>query len=400
MNDNKLNDFSENIDEMLKGQDDYLKKLEQEYKIEKEATIQNFNREKSLLKSELEAYLTSNIMIPQIPALEIDNWQQICKEWPEMNYDLFPRWKSADIPVMVIVGAIGALISNQLFEPFKDIHDKKWAYKDFYHGGHKGEIIDEMRGKFHRLKHGHDLFNPMEVNWDEYFPSSSPKAVIGKKIFAWLRHLFQDTFSSEGIPLPGSSYLRNTILDAANYDIYKTVLTIKMRDVSTAVFVPLAMTAYIYGTERDNKEKFFNYRYTTLTIGALAISVIIGLLLQPPSFNHAALLAMIPYLVTLFKVNQRVNRLLEERFRIIGNNDKILENQQQVLVKGYRQIDLNQQSLKDSFNQLKRIADSSHLLINTCFEECNSILEEQEEFLRDLEEKFIEEEKELCLYQY
>ena len=33
-----------------------------------------------------------------------------------MNYDLFPRWRSADIPVMVIAGAVGALISN-VIEP-------------------------------------------------------------------------------------------------------------------------------------------------------------------------------------------------------------------------------------------------------------------------------------------
>ena len=208
--------------------------------------------------------------------------------------------------------------------------------------------------------------------------------------------MFQDTFSE--VALPGSSYFREIIQDEGNYEIYKTFLTIKMRDISAAAFVPLAMTLYVYGTERGNKNKFFNYRYTTLTIGALAICISVGLLLQPPSFNHPALLAMIPFVVALFKVNQQVNRLLKERYAIINKNDRILQGQQQMLIEGYRQIDRDHQLLIDSFNQLKEISDRSHFLIEGAIEHCHSILAEQEDFLRDLEEKYLKGEQELWQY--
>jgi len=393
----KSNNCKNNIDEILTNQDTYLTALEKEFNLEQESAPVPSATEKRLPKVELTIHLPSNMLVPHIPDLNMENWQQLYKEWPEMNYDLFPRWRSADIPVMVIAGAVGALISNKLFEPFVTSHDN-CSNKSFANGGHSGEIIDVVRGKLHRLKYGHDLFNPMEVSWHEYFPPNSPDIALGKTVFAWLRHLFQDTFSSEGLPLPGSSYFREIIQDAGNYEIYKTFLTIKMRDISAAAFVPLAMTLYVYGTERGNKNKFFNYRYTTLTIGALAICISVGLLLQPPSFNHPALLAMIPFVVALFKVNQQVNRLLKERYAIINKNDRILQGQQQMLIEGYRQIDRDHQLLIDSFNQLKEISDRSHFLIEGAIEHCHSILAEQEDFLRDLEEKYLKGEQELWQY--
>jgi hypothetical protein len=97
-------------------------------------------------------------------------------------------------------------------------------------------------------------------------------------------------------------------------------------------------------------------------------------------------------------VNQQVNRLLKERYAIINKNDRILQGQQQMLIEGYRQIDRDHQLLIDSFNQLKEISDRSHFLIEGAIEHCHSILAEQEDFLRDLEEKYLKGEQELWQY--
>ena len=83
------------------------------------------------------------------------------------------------------------------------------------------------------------------------FSTQFPDIALGKQ-YLWLRHLFQDTFSSE-VALPGSSYFREIIQDAGNYEIYKTFLTIKMRDISAAAFVPLSYDPVFYGTEKEIK---------------------------------------------------------------------------------------------------------------------------------------------------
>lgn len=175
----------------------------------------------------------------------------------------------ADIPVMLTVGFLGALISNGLHDKFRNMHDGEWSKNPFSGGGHSGEIADEMvNGPYlHRLKYGHDIFNPLEIKWDQYFPNGDLNASMAKKVFAWLRHMFQDTFSTEGLPIPGHSFLRDTIaneilpflkgrLDMPHYEVYRTFFTLKMRDLTGAAFIPLAMTAYVFGTEKGNENKF------------------------------------------------------------------------------------------------------------------------------------------------
>ena len=106
MDKDKANNCKNNIDEILTNQDTYLTALEKEFNLEQESAPVPSATEKRLPKVELTIHLPSNMLVPHIPDLNMENWQQLYKEWPEMNYDLFPRWRSADIPVMVIAGAV------------------------------------------------------------------------------------------------------------------------------------------------------------------------------------------------------------------------------------------------------------------------------------------------------
>ena len=131
----------------------------------------------------------------------------------DMDDTVFANWKVADIPVMVVAGGLGTLSSVLLRDFFAGLHDD-WGSKSALDGGHSGENIDwvpgaKQPGGFgHRWKFGHDLFNPFEVDWQQY------KEIAGqgggfipvwlKAPFYWLKHLFQDTFSKEGLPLPGN----------------------------------------------------------------------------------------------------------------------------------------------------------------------------------------------------
>ena len=313
----------------------------------------------------------------------------------------FQGGEAADIPVMLTIGFLGALISNGLHDKFRSFHDDTWNGKTFSHGGHAGEIADEMvEGPFlHRLKYGHDLFNPGEIRWDEYFSKGEARASIVKKVFAWLRHLLQDTCSTEGLPIPGHSYLRDAIigemlpflkgkLDMTQHEVYKTFFTLKMRDLAGAAFIPLAMTAYVYGTEKGNKNKFFNYRYTSLTIGALAVSIPIGLMMPHKSFNYSSIAAMIPYVITLFKVNQRINEQLTARDSVLKKNDRSLFENELILQRSYHTLNENDQKLLIVRNNLQEISKQSAISLESCMKDINLLLKSQENYLETLEKQY------------
>jgi hypothetical protein len=342
---------------------------------------------------------TDKFVIPNLNIVDFSNWKELEKEWPSIDYDLFPRWRSTDIPVMITIGVLGALISNGLHDKFKPLHDEKWGRNPFSKGGHSGEDADRLHGLFHRFKHGHDIFNPQEIDWNNYFSKGDMKASLAKKVFAWLRHMLQDTFSTEGLPIPGHSFARDTIKDIVipflsgktdmkQYEVYKTFFTLKMRDLTGAAFIPLAMTGYVFGTEIGNKNKFFNYRYTSLTIGALAISIMAGLMLPHKSFNYGSIAAMIPYIITLFKVNQRINQQLAERNLVLNKNHSSLINNEKLLQNAYQTINHNEGKLKTVHEYLKEMSKQSSQSIQDCMDEINHIFANQDKFLLEVEQKY------------
>jgi hypothetical protein len=334
------------------------------------------------------------IQIPEFPDIDLTNWSDVSELWPTIDYDLFPRWRAADIPVMICLGFLGGLLSYGLHDKFEALHND-WAKLSYAKGGHAAEIIDKIPGKMHRFKYGHDILNPFEVDWDNYFPDGV-QAGFMKKLAAWMRHLFQDTFSTEGLPLPGSSYFRDVIgkltsgisavPDMDKYQAYKTFFTVKARDITGTMFVASAMTLYIWGTERGNDKKFFNYRYTSLTLGALLVSIVTGLCMpvKNASFNHSAVAAMVPYVVALIKVNKRVNEQLKQRDLSIADNNKVLGAQRQLLDGARTNLTVFNSRLDSVYVDLHSALNDASKLFDETYTRCSDLLISQNVWLNNL----------------
>ncbi len=253
---------------------------------------------------------------------------------PDFEEDLLPNWLPADIFVMLGVGFVSAFISISLREPFDRMHGR-WSKMSFEDGGHAGQSIDATEhirkhgASLHRLGYGHDILNPFEVDFGNLLPNDS-QAGLATKLRAWLRHLAQDCFSKQGLPLPGSSYIRGIIktilkgskawLGVSQFDLYEAVGTLKARDFVGMAAAPLLIKAYVLGTEFHNKKRFMNYRYLSLSLGALVSSLTFGLMMHHPSLNYPALTAAIPYAAALWKLDRKLGRLLAERQKVLDAN--------------------------------------------------------------------------------
>jgi len=380
---------------ILSYQDEYLKKLEAELGLED--IIEEFGMTEKQLEQ-------MGFLIPNLPNIDINNFNDLLTELPEFEKDLLPRWKTADIPVMVVVGFLGALISIGLTDVFDELHEK-WGGKPFNKGGHGGQESDWVPGNsgpgqfWHRLKHGHDVLNPFEIDWDKFFAGNEDanNMALIKKLLYWLKHLFQDTFSKEGLPLPGSSYFRDTIQkmcegiagnagnDARN--VYKQLFTIKARDTVGTAFVAGAMSLYVLGTEQGEKRKFFNYRYSSLTLGSLIINICFGLSLAPEnaSLNYSSIVATIPYAVTLFKVDQRLKEQIAKRNEIIANNAGVLSSNESELDKTLSAINEYDSRLNEVLQNLELYHTENTELLKSCIDDCNIIISKQEEWITRVE---------------
>jgi hypothetical protein len=257
----------------------------------------------------------------------------------EMDDSVFANWKIADIPVMVVAGGLGTLSSVLLRDFFAGLHDD-WGSTSTLNGGHSGENIDWVPGSKqpggfgHRWKFGHDLFNPFEVDWNQYKDIASQGGGFIpawlKAPFFWLRHLLQDTFSKEGLPLPGNSLLRYFLNPASpkTREILQFLGTIKMRDIAGAGITNVVMGAYIWGTEKDLKRVVCkpNYRGFSLMLGANLITLLSGLLVPPPltSFNWGTIPVIGYYSFQLIRLEKEVRRQLKARDELLDKNHAVL----------------------------------------------------------------------------
>lgn len=372
---------------------DYLLNEQNEYLLDLAASL-GIRIEQPIKKGSDASEDSALIQIPEFPDVDMSNWQSVSEIWPTIDYDLFPRWKAADIPVMICIGFLGGLLSYGLHDKFEELH-KAWGNLAYAKGGHAAEIIDKIPGKMHRFKYGHDILNPFEVDWANYFPDGVQAGFL-KKLGAWLHHMVQDTFSTEGLPLPGSSYLRevigkltsgiSAIPDMDKYQAYKTFFTVKARDITGTAFVSLAMTLYIWGTERGNDKKFFNYRYTSLTLGALLVSIVTGLCMpgKNASFNHSAVTAMVPYFVALLKVNKRINEQLEQRDLSIADGNKVLESQRQLLDGTKASLTSFNSRLDSIYLSLHSKLNDASMLFDETYTRCSDLLISQNIWLNNL----------------
>jgi len=288
-----------------------------------------------------------------LPSFTIDNKIELpifenIKKLEDMDESVFAKWKPADIPAMIVAGGLGTLSSYKLDKFFRTLHDNKWARKRTLNGGHSGENIDWVPGEKspggfgHRWLFGHDLLNPFEVDWKQYDDiarkSGTSMPIRLKAAFYWLRHLFQDSFSTEGVPVPGNTLLRHFLnpKNPKTREILQILTTIKMRDISGAAVTNTVMAAYLWGTDGNLKQIAFkpNYRDISLMLGANYIALLSGLLVPKPSLNHGIIPVIGYYLRKLIKLENQVREQLKARDAILDKNQQALSYNCEVLKNG------------------------------------------------------------------
>jgi hypothetical protein len=298
--------------------------------------LSNYEPSKYVLSTN---YETTNIELPVFE--EISNIEKLDDE-------VFAKWKATDLPVLVVAGGLGTLSSVLLRDFFANLHDD-WGSTLTSTGGHSGENIDwvpgaKQPGGFgHRWKYGHDLLNPFEVDWNQYSDLAKQGGGIIpswlKAPFLWMRHLLQDTFSKEGLPIPGNSLLRYFLnpADPKTREILQILGTIKMRDIAGAGITNLVIGAYVWGTEKDIKKAICkpNYRGYSLMLGANLVTLLSGLLVPPPatSFNWGTIPVICYYSYQLIKLEKSLREQLLIRESILDENFLKLERNRRSLEK-------------------------------------------------------------------
>lgn len=284
------------------------------------------------------------LFLPPPNIVDLDYSLDELRALPQLDSSVFAKWHVLDIPVMFGAGILGSLSSAYLRDWFDALHSK-WGNLDALRGGHGGEGIDwvpgaDQPGGFgHRFKFGHDLFNPFEIDWKEYVDKASASGthlpLWMKAAFYWMRHLFQDTFSKEGLALPGHSLLRDYIDPVKNKELIKYFGTIKTRDLTGSCVTNLIMGGYIWGTEDEFKKVFIkpNYRGFSLMLGANFINVITGIVVPPPltSLNWSAIPIIGYYFFQLIKLEIRIRKELKIRDNVLNENaETLLSNMQKI----------------------------------------------------------------------
>ena len=382
------------MNEFFSKQDEFLKMYEEMLDIECLEELPVIENDKNL-------ELMNFIDEIELPKISFGQYTDVLESLPNFDASYLPRWKTADIPIMIVAGFLGALISLGLHDTFDELH-KKWNRETFDKKGHGGQSIDKVRGKGHRLKHGHDILNPFEIDWKHYFPESDGTVSMLKKVSAWLLHLLQDTFSTEGIPLPGSSYFREVIdkftegmkvLDGIDkYEAYKGFFTLKMRDITGNTFVVAAISLYVFGTEKGQEHKFNNYRYISLVLGAMIVSICVSLSVDAKkiSVNTAGIMAMVPYVIALVKLNKKLNGQLEARAKANLENMKITERNGEVLKQNLANAKLINSRLQTLYCETNVNCEITMEKLNIMINRCEDILQEENSWLMEMERQLTE----------
>ena len=310
----------------------------------------------------------------EVPIFDLEPIEQVIncaehKEFADFDESVFAEWKIYDVPVMLAAGAAGAGLSYFLADKFEAMHDEKWAKTPATNGGHSGEIVDRVPGSSgpgqfgHRWKYGHDILNPFEINVDEYFqgPGSNIPSLPAsglprgaKILYYWIRHLIQDTFSREGLPLPGSSYIRDwlepLIKSPKGRQILQTLGTIKARDLAGAGLTNILMGAYIWGTEKSLSRLTVkaNYRAFSLMAGANLTTILIGLTLPPPytTFNYSCLPPMLYYGGRLIWMAHKIDKALKIRHEKIELNSNIMHDNRNILAENEKLLNYRQKQIE------------------------------------------------------
>jgi hypothetical protein len=282
----------------------------------------------------------------------------ICLEnTKEINYNTIGKTSDdvsvVDISTMVIFGLIGAVVTNNeaLKHFLDDIHSDSSLSKPKTLLGnvlhHKGDVIDHVTRKetfapyLHRLFGGHDILsfkgdNPINLLTKQY-------GIMGGIIQA-IRHLTSDTFSKEGLALPGSSFLdftrdgkiSNHLAEWAQcssrgtnltpVEAYSELFTIKMQDIgATTVTIALAKL-YAKNAKIESEIAICQLKIIALLTNVV-VSAVWGAIKHGgiPKISIPAITTLIKEVIAFFVLNYKELKELENKTSVLIQKGDILQ---------------------------------------------------------------------------
>lgn len=308
-----------------------------------------------------------------------------------INFDLTieSNLDAYDLILSIIFGILGACIStNDSINEFCDkIHtnasnsSKNISTPDKLIGyllNHNGDNMDQINGTFinrnnqiadigfHRLLFGHD---PLHFSEDNPFKLMFEQKGL-KGILQAFRHLIADTFSKQGLPLPGHAYLdytengklsnilRDLTMEFSNNNRpvaiknFNHLFTIRAQDIASQGFVSATASAYFKFRNINDDIRKIQYRLISYSVNFFSHAAI-GASRQNgvPYINWIAFVATLKELIKLFTHSNKLTKELEEKTNEIIFKNDILN--QQIFENGY-----NLKSYNNSIDYFKEIHKS------------------------------------------
>lgn len=187
---------------------------------------------------------------------------------------------------------------------------------DLISKGSESQIIDSISGLGHRLRGGHDLAGFLEITQEEGIEGAA----------TWFQHMFADLMSSDGIPLPGASYVYRFLEDTVGVSerFFVDWMCVSTTDIlSSGLSLLILARMYKIGSEEKRIK-----RLCGLTIGQIAL---LSLAETNPFF-----LATIPLQVLLMNHEWKKSQLKRIKTKLRKSEDiKIKAKDILADIKGY-----------------------------------------------------------------
>lgn len=235
-------------------------------------------------------------------------------------------------------------------KPIKSYLTRKTAKK-------VGGLFSGSKSKLpHRIMWGHDIFsfgidNPFRLMVEQYG--------FGRGILQALKHLCADTFSRQGLPIPGHSFfdyisnesaasdtkdVGNRLYDIAkkmaqefsqntqgcsfNLDAFNEMFSIHIQDIGSQGLVSVFAIAYFKARNISNKIRKVQFRLLAYSFN-FYLSAVCGAIQHGgvPHINWVALSMVIKNFVQLYVVSNKETKLLQKATEDIIRNNLALEKE-------------------------------------------------------------------------
>ena len=304
---------------------------------------------------------------------------------------IYETWSKYDIIVTFAAGLLGVISSSALrYEGFgatkvkdhtlvgdggilDDLHygnfrktNNPWLFEVKKYFEHPNNPFDQLEGAFHRLRYGHDMFNPKQTNlngeslWeamkkyaekDTLFAITELNNKINSKIkFNILDHKFLNTIlhylalyifdlcSKEGLPLPFSSLFNKKIINeldevmfvnkleglvGGRQDLYGTFLTLKGRDICGTALTSAILNSYrtvqkLRGLPTKRNAKYYEMNaiaHLIVVTGSLSLSYFEKeSIANMASLNYPSITIMIKNAIQLNRIVSKNRRFIDKKY--------------------------------------------------------------------------------------